>query len=62
MDMKRLVKSNQNRIFCGVCGGLAEYFHIDATVIRLVWALFCFAGASGVLAYVIAAVIIPQGI
>ncbi len=62
MDMKRLVKSNQNRIFCGVCGGIAEYFNIDATVIRLVWALFCFAGGSGVLAYVIAAVIIPQGI
>ena len=31
MDMKRLVKSNQNRIFCGVCGGIAEYFNIDAT-------------------------------
>ncbi len=60
MDMKRLVKSGTNRIFCGVCGGIAEYFCIDATVIRLAWALFCLAGGSGVLAYVIAAIIIPS--
>lgn len=59
MDMRKLVKSNQNRIFCGVCGGIAEYFNIDATIIRLVWALFCIAGGSGVLAYIIAAIIIP---
>lgn len=62
MDMKRLVKSNQNRIFCGVCGGIAQYFGIDATVIRLVWVLFCLAGGSGVLAYVIAAIIMPPEI
>ena len=58
MDSERLVKSNQNRIICGVCGGIAEYFHIDATLVRLVWAVFCFAG-GGVLAYVVAAIIIP---
>ena len=60
MDMRKLVKSNTNRIFCGVCGGIGDYFGIDATVVRLVWALFCFAGGSGVLAYVIAAIIIPS--
>lgn len=60
MDMRKLFKSNTNRVFCGVCGGIGDYFGIDATVIRLVWALFCFAGGSGVLAYVIAAIIIPS--
>lgn len=62
MDMKRLVKSNQNRIICGVCGGIAQYFNIDPTVIRLVWVLFCLAGGSGILAYVIAAIIMPADI
>ena len=59
METKRLVKSAQNRIICGVGGGIAQYFNIDATVIRLVWVLFCLAGGSGVLAYIIAAVIMP---
>lgn len=60
MDMRRLFKSNTNRVFCGVCGGIGDYFGIDATVVRLIWALFCFAGGGGVLAYVIAAIIIPS--
>ena len=59
MDAKRLVKSNQNRLICGVCGGIAQYFNLDPTVIRLAWAVFCLAGGSGVLAYIIAAIIMP---
>ncbi len=59
MDTKKLVKSNQNRFICGVCGGIAQYFNIDATIIRLIWVAFCLAGGSGVLAYVIAAIIMP---
>ncbi len=60
MESKRLAKSNQNRVICGVCGGIAQYFNIDPTVIRLVWALFCIAGGSGILAYIIAAIIMPS--
>ncbi len=60
MDMKRLVKSNQNRIICGVCGGIGQYFGLDATLIRLAWVIFGFAGRSGVLAYILAAIIIPS--
>lgn len=45
---------------CGVCGGLAEYFGIDPTVIRLGAVAFCCLGGSGVLAYIIAAIIIPN--
>lgn len=45
----------------GVCGGIGEYFNIDATVIRLVWAILTFCGfGSGILIYIIAAVIIPE--
>ena len=47
-------------MLAGVCGGIAEYFGLDPTLIRLAWALFCILGGSGVLAYIIAAVIIPE--
>lgn len=57
---KRLYKSNQNKMIDGVCGGIAEYFGIDPTLVRLAWALFCVLGGSGILAYFIAAIIIPR--
>ena len=44
----------------GVCGGIAEFFGIDATLVRLGWVLFCALGGSGILAYIIAAIIIPS--
>lgn len=46
-------------MLCGVCAGIAEYFNLDPTLIRLAWALFCILGGSGVLAYILAAIIIP---
>ncbi len=57
---KRLYKSNQNKVLDGVCGGIAEYFNIDPTLIRLGWVVFCALGGSGVLAYIVAALIIPR--
>ena len=57
---KRLYKSFADRKICGVCGGIAEYFGIDPTVIRLGWIIFCLMGGSGVLAYIIAALIMPM--
>ncbi len=59
MMERRLYKSNVNKMLCGVCGGLAEYFGIDPTLVRLAWVLFCALGGSGILAYIIAAIIIP---
>ena len=56
----RLYKSNQNKIIDGVCAGIAQYFGIDPTLIRLGWVLFCAMGGSGFLAYIIAAIIIPR--
>lgn len=58
---KKLTRSCQNRQLLGVCGGLADFFGIDATVIRLIWALASlFSCGMGLLAYFIAAVIIPE--
>lgn len=44
---------------CGVCGGIGEYFNVDPTIVRLVWAIFACSGA-GIIAYFIAAIIIPS--
>lgn len=57
---KRLYKSNQNKMLCGVCGGIAEYFEWDPTIVRLAWAGFCALGGSGILIYIIAAIIMPN--
>lgn len=58
--MKKLCKSNKNRYVCGVCGGIAEYFGIDATLVRLITAALCIVGGSGILLYIAAAVIMPM--
>ena len=60
MLSRKLCKSNTNKMIDGVCGGIAEYFGIDATLVRLAWVLFCALGGSGFLAYIIAAIIIPR--
>ena len=59
MNGKRLYRSEYNQMLCGVCAGIAEYFGIDPTLVRLAWVLFCALGGSGVLAYILAAIIIP---
>ncbi len=56
---KRLYKSNKNKMIDGVCGGIAEYFGIDPTLVRLAWVLFCAMGGSGFVDYILAAIIIP---
>lgn len=56
--MKKLKKSN-NRVFCGVCGGLAEYLGLDATVVRLIVCILAFLWGSGLLIYIVAALIMP---
>lgn len=59
MGDKKLTKSADRKI-CGVCGGIGEYLGIDPTVIRLLWVIFTFMGGAGLLAYIIAAIIIPE--
>lgn len=59
-NYRKLFKSSTNRMLCGVCGGIGEYFNIDPTVIRILWIIFSILGGSGILAYIIAAIIIPE--
>ena len=56
---KKLKRSNDKKLF-GVCAGIAEYFNIDPTLIRLGWVIFCAMGGSGFVAYILAALIIPR--
>ena len=57
---KKLYRVTEGKMVAGVCGGVAEYFNVDVTVVRLVWAVAsCFAFA-GVIAYIAAAVIVPE--
>ena len=60
MEGKKLYKSNTDKKTAGVCGGIAEYFNIDATLVRLGWVVFSLLGGSGLLAYIIAAIIMPE--
>ena len=57
---KRLYKSSTDKKVCGVCGGIANYFDVDPTVIRLIWVIFTLARGSGLIAYIIAAIIMPD--
>ena len=57
---KRLYKSSTDKKVCGVCGGIANYFDVDPTVIRLIWVIFTLVGGSGLIAYIIAANIKPD--
>lgn len=57
---KQIRKSSRNKMVAGVCGGLGEYFGVDPTLIRLGWVVFSLLGGSGVLAYIIAAIIMPS--
>ncbi len=59
MGDKKLTKSS-NRMICGVCAGIGEYLGIDPTVVRLLWVIFTFMGGAGLLAYIVAAIIIPE--
>lgn len=57
---KRLYRSRNDKMITGVCAGVAEYFDIDPTLARLGFILLSFAGGSGILAYIIASIVIPE--
>ncbi len=62
MTVKRLYRSTRDRRIAGVAGGIAEYFAVDVTLIRLIWVLAVLFGGTGVLAYIIAWIVIPEEI
>ena len=57
---KKLYRSKTEKKIAGVCGGLAKYFNIDPTLVRLGLVAFCLLGGSGILAYIICAIVIPE--
>lgn len=56
---KRLYKSSKDKKICGVCAGLADYFELDSTVVRILWLIMLFVFGTGVLVYIICAIIMP---
>ncbi len=59
MSYRRLTKSRDKKIF-GVCGGVAEYFDLDPTVVRIIWLIAVLGAGTGLLAYIIAALLMPD--
>jgi phage shock protein C len=57
---KKLYRSSKNRMLGGVCGGVAEYFGLDSTLVRLGWAFLVCFGGTGLVAYIICAIVIPN--
>ncbi len=56
----RLHKSASDKKIAGVCGGLAEYLGVDPTIIRVAWAVLAFGWGTGVLLYIICALVLPE--
>ena len=57
---KKLYRSSTNKKLFGVCGGLAEYFDMDATVIRIIYLLLLLGAGVGLLAYLVCALVMPE--
>lgn len=58
---RHLYRSRSNKVIAGVCGGFAEYFGVDPTIVRLIWVLVTLTYGLGLIAYIIAAIVIPEG-
>ena len=59
-EVKKLYRSDSDRIIAGVCGGLAEYFEIDSTLIRLIFVILTIWGGVGLILYIIALIVMPS--
>ena len=57
---KRLYKSRTDKKLDGVCAGIANYFNLDPTLVRIALVVFCLLGGSGILAYIICAIVMPR--
>ena len=58
-ETKKLYRLDHGAL-AGVCGGVAEYFNVDANLVRLIWVALCFAGTAGLWLYVAAALLLPK--
>ncbi len=57
--MKRLYKIEEGKKICGVCGGVAEYFNIDPSMVRILWAVLSVFYGVGIVLYLVAAFVLP---
>ena len=57
---KKLYRSRSNRMLAGICAGIANYFNVDPTIVRLVFVVMALAGGPGLIVYLILALIIPE--
>ena len=60
MENKKLLRSKSNRMLAGVCGGVAEYFNLDPTLVRIIYAILFIAGSLGFWLYLIMWLIVPE--
>lgn len=58
--VKRVYRSKDDKLLGGVCSGIADYFHIDPTIIRLLWVFFTLVYGAGIVAYIICWIVIPE--
>jgi phage shock protein C len=60
MNMKKLYKIDQGKMICGVCGGIAEYFDLDPSLVRIAAVILACLAGGGLVAYIVAAVVLPK--
>ena len=60
-EKKQLCKSRNNKKLCGVCAGVADYLGLDPTIVRVIWGVLALAYGTGLLAYLICALVMPEG-
>ncbi len=61
MEPKKLVRNMEKKMICGVCAGIADYLNVDVTVVRLITAVLAFFSGCGIILYIIAAFLMPEG-
>ena len=57
---RKLYRIREGKILAGVCGGIAEYFNLDPTLIRIIWALIAWFAGAGIIMYIICAFVMPE--
>ncbi len=60
MSEKKLVRSTTDKMLAGVCAGVAKYFDIDTTLVRILFVIFALAGGPGLLAYIVLWLVMPE--
>lgn len=60
-ENKKLKRSRREKILAGVCGGVADYFSLDPVLVRLLWAAFALLEGAGILLYIVAWIVMPEG-